>query len=295
MSERVEATVLGKQVKGKDTYDPGVLVKVPRSENRIQYGIKDDDLPFVGYDVWNCYEVSSMTVNNMPVVGLGKIVYSADSKYIVESKSLKLYLNSFNMSNYGKNTKECLYIIRDIVSRDLSNLLETTVFVSISELETFNYTDVFPRYSKLEDMGDIENIKFDVFNESPSLLTYSDKTTSEKQYCFKTHILRSNCKITNAPDWGTLFVLMNTNKIITPSTFMKYLVSFRKENHFHEEVVEMIFKRFKDAFDPSDLMVSAIYTRRGGIDICPCRSTSYDLIDKNLIDHTIHTTKLDRQ
>jgi 7-cyano-7-deazaguanine reductase len=107
--------------------------------------------------------------------------------------------------------------------------------------------------------------------------------------------LRSNCRVTNQPDWGDLFVEMTTLHEIELSSVMEYLVSFRKENHFHEEVVEMIYKRFLDAFEPSKLMVAAMYTRRGGIDINPIRASHIELIDEVFVSESCRVAKTLRQ
>ena len=110
-----------------DLYDKSLLVKVPRELNRTAYGINENKLPFVGYDVWNAYEVSALTLKGRPVSGLLKIVCPADSKYHVESKSIKLYLNSFNMSKFGNSKAECVEEIENRVTKDLNELLDTNI------------------------------------------------------------------------------------------------------------------------------------------------------------------------
>jgi 7-cyano-7-deazaguanine reductase len=125
----------------KDTYDPSLLVEIPRYLNREAYGIDDNNLPFVGGDVWNAYEVSAITTKGLPVVGMLKIYYPADSRLHVESKSIKLYLNSFNMTKMGDTAAECIAILKDRVKRDLSEKLETNV-----EVEMFT-SDFGPAYA----------------------------------------------------------------------------------------------------------------------------------------------------
>ena len=136
--------VLGKTVDYPDQYDPSILVREPRQNNRDTIDIKDNDLPFVGYDTWNCYEVSTLNENGLPFVGVVKIVYPCDSKYIVESKSLKLYLNSFNMyKSAGHGYEFVSNRIAGVIERDLSKLLETEVSVHFHNTLDINYQTTF--------------------------------------------------------------------------------------------------------------------------------------------------------
>jgi 7-cyano-7-deazaguanine reductase len=294
----IHDTALGKRVAAPEKYDALLLFRIPRSENRVHYGIDDSDLPFMGFDVWNCYEVSFLTDNGLPVSRVMKLVYAADSNYLVESKSLKLYLNSFNMDCFGKTIAEAAYRVRTMVSADLSTLLETSVSVSLFD-STAETGLPFATFIQ-KDLGQMipveiqEAISFTRFNESPDLLR-SKLTDSVHSYLFRTDMLRSNCRVTNQPDWGDLFIQLTTHHEIELSSVLEYLVSFRKENHFHEEVVEMIYKRFHDLFKPEKLMVAAMYTRRGGIDINPVRASHPDLIDEMLISPRLLAAKTLRQ
>lgn len=294
----IHDAALGKQVASSEKYDNSLLFRIPRSENRVHYGLDDSDLPFVGFDVWNCYEVSFLTDNGLPVSRVMKLVYASDSTYLVESKSLKLYLNSFNMDCFGKTVKTAEERVRVTVSNDLSLLLETQVSVSLFDADS-EVRRPFPEFINSELNTQVsfekqESILFTRFTESPELLK-SELTDKQHLYLFRTDMLRSNCRVTNQPDWGDLFVQMSTNHKIELSSVLEYLVSFRKENHFHEEVVEMIYKRFHDIFNPSSLMVAAMYTRRGGIDINPIRASHTDLLDSILINPTLLAAKTLRQ
>jgi len=294
----IHDTALGKSVSMPDKYDPSLLFRIPRSENRIQYGIEETQLPFVGFDVWNCYEVSFLTENGLPVSRVMKLVYAADSVYLVESKSLKLYLNSFNMDHFGNTIAKAEERVGVTISNDLSILLETQVYVSLFDSRC-EIRQPFPEFQS-KDLGHIvplkvqETIPFTRFNETPQLLRSIFSNTIHT-YQFRTDMLRSNCRVTNQPDWGDLFVQMTTKHDIELSSVMEYLVSFRKENHFHEEVVEMIYKRFWDIFNPSTLMIAAMYTRRGGIDINPMRASHPDLLDQTLISSKLMVAKNIRQ
>jgi 7-cyano-7-deazaguanine reductase len=138
------------------------------------------------------------------------------------------------------------------------------------------------------------NMNFEHFNESPALLN-GEVSSQEHVTCFHTDVLRSNCRVTNQPDWGDLFVFIQCKYKINLPSVLSYLISFRKENHFHEEVVEMIYQRLYSIFQPSKLMVAAMYTRRGGIDINPIRTSHHSLIESVFIDPSIRVEKTIRQ
>ena len=289
---------LGKKSATPKQYDASLLFRIPRSENRLRYGIEDKSLPFTGIDVWNCYEVSFLTANGLPVSRMMKLIYPCESEFLVESKSLKLYLNSFNMERFGKTIQEAESSVTEIIRRDLSLLLETDVIVllfSDKSDEKIAFADL--KSSQLVDLilpETLESIEFAHFLETPELLK-GNLTGGIQEYAFKTDLLRSNCRVTNQPDWGDLFVRISTHYEIDLSSVVVYLVSFRKENHFHEEVVEMIYKRFNDIFNPEKLMVAAMYTRRGGIDINPIRTSHKELIDEAILSTTSRLTKTLRQ
>ena len=127
ITDKIASTHLGKKSVGSDSYDPSLLVVVPREENRKIYDIKNDSLPFIGYDVWHAYEFSVLTKNGIPTTRVLKLKYNCNNEYLIESKSLKLYLNSFNMSRFGESIEECLEICKNIIKKDLSEKLETEV------------------------------------------------------------------------------------------------------------------------------------------------------------------------
>lgn len=260
----------------KDQYDPSLLVPIPRYLNRTDYGIKEDRLPFVGYDVWNAYEVSALTEKGFPVTGMLKIVCPADTKYHVESKSIKLYLNSFNMTKMGANIFECIQSIQDTVEKDLSDLLGGDVRVGFfTELDRSNVTTWDYRDTGTVDINeviDLDSLTFDTFKSDASQLQVrKDKETSLK---VQIDFLRSNCRVTNQPDWGNLLIYMEGPSLPTYESLAKYVVSHRQVNHFHEEIVEMVYMHLEERFRPNDLTVAALYSRRGGLDINPIRSNN---------------------
>ncbi|HNW49751.1 MAG TPA: NADPH-dependent 7-cyano-7-deazaguanine reductase QueF [Prolixibacteraceae bacterium] len=265
----IESTHLGKQSSYPQHYDPSVLVAVPRILNREQYQISNHTLPFSGVDVWHVYEFSFLTQKGSPVVGLLKLVYPVHNEFLVESKSLKLYLNSFNMEQYGSNRKEGIALATGIIRRDLSELLQCDVQVTCFDHQAPKATSDFEEYSILEEITDFDSLSCTEYKENPSLL---QESATPGEIRWGTHLLRSNCKITHQPDWGSLYLAMKGEKLPTPESFLQYIVSLRNENHFHEEICEMVFQRINTCFCPESLMVTCLYTRRGGIDICPVRT-----------------------
>ena len=280
----------------KDTYAPELLVKVPRYLNREGYGLTDKD--FVGVDTWNCYEVSAITTKGLPVAGMLKIVCPSDSEYHVESKSIKLYLNSFNMTRLGDNTVECILEIEQRVKGDLDKLLETDTIVSFYTDEEDGKALSFEGYQDLSDIADLDQIDFTAFSSDASQLeveTVLDETVEPKEVKLRSNLLRSNCRVTNQPDWGDVFIRMKGRNIPSPESIAKYIVSHRTVSHFHEEIAEMIFKHLTDAYQPDDLMVSCLYTRRGGLDINPIRATHSRFIPDFFTDTDYRIAKTLRQ
>ena len=284
ITTEIASTLLGKKVSGSETYDPSILVAVPRYENREQYNIDPSSLPFVGYDIWHGYEFSTMTNTGIPVTRVIKLKYDCSSEYIVESKSLKLYLNSYNMDRYGDTVKECLDICKNQIERDLSKLLKTKVVLNFFGSDCSPVFEPFESFKNLIDFVDEDTYQTDAFKETPSLLKLDAATDSYKSYFLKFDALRSRCRITSQPDWGDILISYTSKKHIDEESLMKYLTSFRGENHFHEEITECCYKRLYDLLDiehdrNAALFVSALYTRRGGIDINPVRASNTAMLE----------------
>jgi len=295
-TNQIASTLLGKKVSYSDEYNPSLLVAVPRYENRKQYNIQNDSLPFEGWDVWHAYEFSSMSENGVPVTRLMKLKYNCTSEFIIESKSLKLYLNSFNMTRYGKSIKECLEICKNIIEKDLSEKLQTEVTVNFIE-ENAERVQIFNDFNNLMDYIDESTLKIEKFKESPELIEVEQSKKTEGHFLMFDS-LRSNCRVTHQPDFGDVFIYYKSSKHIKENSLVKYLSSFRSEYHFHEECCEMIYKRLYDLLDRDDeLFVCALYTRRGGIDICPTRwSKNCNIVDVfKLTDTSIYARKSIKQ
>lgn len=281
-----------------DEVDTSLLVGIPRILNRTQYNINEDNLPFIGYDTWNCYEFSTLASNGFPVSGVLRIVYPSNSPNIVESKSLKLYLNSFNMHVWSHEYWTIIDDVEERIAADLSVALGTNdVFVAFLENSSRAEDPIANVFTTIEDYINPFNLQFDHFNEDPMILQVTETKDNEWQF-YHSSVLRSNCRVTNQPDWGDVYIAINGKKQITKESLLQYIVSMRKENHFHEEICECIYKRLSDILGPKDLMVACLYTRRGGIDINPIRATSRSVIDtyaRHLVNARLLNTKTTRQ
>ena len=270
LTNKIASEHLGKKSKGSENYDSSLLVAVPRFENRQQYGIMNDNLPFKGFDVWHAYEFSALTSTGIPVTRIMKLKYNCESEFIIESKSLKLYLNSFNMTRSGDGMEDCLNQCKKMIEKDLSSLLKCTVEVNFLE-NNAKKVEIFENFQNIMDFVDDRTLIIDKFKEAPEVIQV-ESLNDKKAYYLKFDSLRSNCRVTHQPDFGDVFIYYNSSKHINESSLVKYLSSFRSEFHFHEECCEMIYKRLYDLLDNEDeLFVCALYTRRGGIDICPAR------------------------
>lgn len=259
-----------------DSVDPSLLVGVPRILNRTQYGIESGGVATQGVDLWNAYEVSFLLQNGYPVNCIVRLVYDADSENIVESKSIKLYLNSFNMNRFETlKINEALRLVKNKISVDLTDVLGVVPQVGVMLAFRDYPTARVPMFSALENIFNHEELMFDDVTENPKLLT----KTSMPKLVVKTSLLRSNCRVTNQPDWGDVYISMEGKSTPSASSLAQYIVSMRKENHFHEEICECIFKRLSDKFKPENLLVACLYTRRGGIDINPIRYSSREYFE----------------
>jgi len=294
---------LGQRSEYKTEYDRRLLVREPRQSNRTHLDISDNNPPFVGYDVWNAYEVSGLTTKGVPVTGYAKIRYPCTNEYIVESKSLKLYFNSFNMSQLGETADKVRSAIESFASRDLSKLLETNVQVTVFPCSTYQSVLELPRYRgcldehyfkkyvTLEDVVDTSEVDCDKYTEDPDLLEIESVDPGEDGFgtmqLYHSSLLKSNCRVTGQPDWGDVYILMKSHALVDTTSLLKYIVSFRDECHFHEEICETMYKRLSDAFTPTDLCVSCLYVRRGGIDINPVRASRTPLIIAGDVRHLV--------
>ena len=275
-----------------DQYNPELLVKVPRYLNREGYGLTGKE--FVGVDTWNAYEVSAITTKGQPVAGMLKIVCPADSTHHVESKSIKLYLNSFNMTRIGDTAADCIKGIEARVKRDLDELLETNTTITFYS-EGDGTPDMMFDYPNLDTLADLDEIDFTAFQSDASQLEEQTAYGGTKELKVRSSLLRSNCRVTNQPDWGDVFIYIKGEKVPTYESIAKYIVSHRTVSHFHEEICEMIYAHLTEAFAPEQLMVACLYTRRGGIDINPIRASHSMLVPEFFVNPEFRIAKTLRQ
>ena len=290
--EQIASKVLGKTSDGKtmmryetpEEVDKSLLVGIPRHLNRTQYDLAGNE--FHGIDTWNSYEFSCLLDNGFPISGWLRWSYSSYSDNIVESKSAKLYLNSFNMAKMGSTVTAAIMNIEETVWNDMFEILgcedHSDLHVALHINEDAGYAKPMAgSWTQLEELVDVENVDFSHYNESPDILKVVESDGRVDR--FMSNSLRSNCRVTNQPDWGDIYIHIKGDKTITPESLMQYIVSMRKENHFHEEICECVYKRLMDLLDPSELVISCLYTRRGGIDINPIRASSAELLYSHLI------------
>lgn len=303
---------LGQSSEYKSSYDPSLLVREPRSANREHLDIHEENLPFVGNDTWNAYEVSALTNKGLPVAGVAKIVYPCNSEFIVESKSIKLYLNSFNMTKLGKDPIAVVNEMELRIKKDLHELLGSAPDVKVA-FNTEVIACTWPakiewehevpgsvvdtskmEYVTLEDEYNIGDVTFDVYEETPDLLEIVESENDEVR--FHSALLKSNCRVTSQPDWGDVYIyIKKEGQTIDPISLIKYIVSFRDECHFHEEICETIYKRIWDTLQPDELAVRCLYARRGGIDINPERASHEHLLHPTLSDVSVPHVKTPKQ
>ncbi|SDO86116.1 7-cyano-7-deazaguanine reductase [Ralstonia sp. 25mfcol4.1] len=258
-----EHSPLGKPSAYKTEYDPTLLFPIPRQPKRTEIGLPEGKaLPFFGVDIWNAYEVSWLNLKGKPQVALATFIIPADTPNIVESKSFKLYLNSFNQSKLA--SAEAL---QQLLQHDLSDATGGTVQVRLVTESDLGTQKMGELDGLLLDRLDIET---DVYEPDPTLLK-ADQDESPVEESLVSHLLKSNCLVTGQPDWGSVQIRY-VGAPIDQEGLLKYLISFRNHNEFHEQCVERIFTDVMRMCKPVKLAVYARYTRRGGLDINPFRT-----------------------
>lgn len=272
----VKKSLLGKKSVFPNNYDSTVLYQIPRSVSRSKIFPDDKPLPFDGEDIWYAWEVSWLNLKGKPVVAIGEFKFPANSPYLVESKSLKLYLNSLNNTKIGQ-FKDA----KSLIQKDLSKIVSSEVLVELFELDQFPFTQ-----QNIISFYNIDHLDVDFEKKSP-LQPYTLQTSEHcivEEY-LTSDLLKSNCPVTHQPDWASIFIYYKGYKIDQES-LLKFLVSFRKLNEFHEDCTEQIFKVILEKTNASQLYVECRYTRRGGLDINPRRflpNTTFQSSIKKLV------------
>lgn len=272
-SMELHLSELGKKSDYVSHYNPGLLFPIPRSAKRIELGLDSETPGFYGFDIWTHYEVSWLNPKGKPIVGIANISYPASSKSIIESKSMKLYFNSLNNTKF-RDVDE----LTTILKKDLSQAVQENVDIEIIEVNS-----CMPAIASINDgvcLDDID-VECDTYQPNSAYLKCGSKSITEKLY---SNLLKSNCLVTGQPDWGTVCIEYSGNQIDRDG-LLKYIVSLRDHNEFHEQCVERIFTDIKQKCSPDTLTVYARYTRRGGLDINPYRSTNknYQPLNQRLV------------
>ena len=262
---------LGQKTEYASQYDRTLLQPVPRALNRDGLGITQNQPFTIGADIWTAYEISWLNEKGLPQVAIADIYLNYQSQNLIESKSFKLYLNSFNQSKFADfNT------VQQTMQRDLSECAQGDVKVRLNPVAVYDSQKIDHLQGDCIDEQDIEITSYE-FNADWLKDCVSDEIVEEK---LVSHLLKSNCLITNQPDWGTLHIHY-VGKKIDHEKLLRYVVSFRQHNEFHEQCVERIFCDLMHYAKPEKLTVYARYTRRGGLDINPFRS-NFENLPENL-------------
>ena len=258
----LKGLTLGRATAYQAEYDASLLQGVPRKLNRDAIELSGQ-LPFHGTDIWTGYELSWLNAKGKPIVAILEVQLDINSVNLIESKSFKLYLNSFNQTKF-----DSVEAVQETLSRDLSTCAQGELSVKVIEPKFFNLERIIDLPGSCIDELDIEVNEY-AFNPDHLLdSTDADKNVAET---LNSNLLKSNCLITSQPDWGSVMIRYQGPKI-DREKLLRYLISFRQHNEFHEQCVERIFVDLKKYCQCTKLTVYARYTRRGGLDINPYRS-----------------------
>ena len=253
---------LGRETGYPDKYAPAVLDAIPRIQNREPLGITAD-LPFAGVDVWNAWELTWLGTGKRPAVATARIVVPVESPNIIESKSLKLYLDSFAMTEFASAGD-----VEQTIRKDLTRCVESPVEVRVAPVSSTEARTVARLAGSSLDDLDVDCDDWEV--NAGLMRADSDNIVTADLH---THLLRSLCPVTAQPDIGSLQISYR-GPTIDPAGLLRYIVSYRQHSDFHESCIEKMFIDIQERCKPLDLTLHARYQRRGGIDINPFRSTS---------------------
>lgn len=272
-----EHSQLGKASAYADQYDASLLFPIPRADKRAEIGI-DGNAPFFGADLWTAFELSWLNLRGKPQVAIAHITVPCETPHIVESKSFKLYLNSFNNTRFASEAE-----VRTRIRADVSEAVwrgaehPGTVGVTLLLPEAFDREPIHELDGLLLDRLDVECTRY---QPAPELLAahHDEAPVTET---LVSHLLKSNCLVTGQPDWGSVQITYSGAQI-DQAGLLQYLVSFRNHNEFHEQCVERIFMDIWTRCRPIKLAVYARYTRRGGLDINPLRTSHPQQLPRNV-------------
>ncbi len=254
--------LLGKQVPAARHYAPELLFPIPRDAARRALGVNCDNLPFRGCDLWHAYELSWLQGEQVPVSRVGRLMVPAESPCMVESKSLKLYLNSLNNHCFADEAEAI-----SVIEKDVSDVVGAEVTLELFDPDS----DALAGAGLSGECLDKLEVSPPGSEPSAKILRVAVGKTVKKSYY--SHLLRSLCPVTGQPDWATLWVSYQ-GAAVEPGSLLSYILAYRQHQEFHEQCVERIFMDLTTALAPVELHVQACYTRRGGLDINPFRSTT---------------------
>lgn len=256
----VEQSLLGKDTNYPTEYQPDILFPISRAPARENYahvqGIQQ------GKDWWHVFEISWLNLKGIPQVAIGRIALPATSPHLIESKSLKLYFNSMNFTQF--ESKQAFIAT---VEKDLSKAAEAEVKLELLDADELQVSQ--PQGLCIDNL-EPERLE----NHPDASLLALDTSSDDVEIELYSHLLRSNCPVTGQPDWGTVFIRYKGKKPCYRS-ILAYIISYRQHNGFHEQCVEQMYADLWETFKPEKLMVYATYTRRGGLDINPCRVSDF--------------------
>lgn len=265
-----EQSQLGKTSAYADQYDPSLLFPLPRQPKRDEIGIQDK-LPFFGADLWTAFELSWLNQRGKPQVALAHFTIPCETPNIIESKSFKLYLNSFNNTRF-----DSLEAVQERLREDINEALWRG---APARLSSASVRVMAPEHFETQRVQELEGLSLDRldvectdYSPRPDLLK-ADHDNPPVTETLVSHLLKSNCLVTGQPDWGSVQISY-TGAAIDQEGLLRYIVSFRNHNEFHEQCVERIFMDIMRLCRPLKLSVYARYTRRGGLDINPLRTSA---------------------
>ena len=253
---------LGKASAYADQYNASLLFAMPRAPKRAELGI-DGTPPFFGADLWTAFELSWLNLRGKPQLALAHITVPCESPNIIESKSFKLYLNSFNNTRFA-DARE----VRERIRSDIGAAVGVGIGIKTLGPELFDQEPVHEMDGLNLDRLDVECIHF---SPAPELL-FAESDQPPVTETLTSNLLKSNCLVTGQPDWGSVQISYSGAQI-NQEGLLQYLVSFRNHHEFHEQCVERIFMDVWTRCKPIKLSVYARYTRRGGLDINPFRTS----------------------
>lgn len=267
MAGILDSSMLGKQTHYSATYNPTLLFPIERSLNRVNLPQKGLGLPFFGWDIWTAYELSWLNLKGKPQCAVGNFIFPSESKNIIESKSLKLYLNSINEEKF-KDINE----VKALIKNDLSTASEGDISIELLVEDDFSSSEI----SKFSGTNiDSQDIEFNEYEPNSSLLSNSGVGLVEETVY--SNMFKSNCPVTGQPDWASIQISYK-GKAILKEGLLRYLVSFRNHSGFHENCIEIIFCDIMKVCNPEILTVHGRFTRRGGLDINPIRTNDKSLL-----------------